>query len=521
MHYTAETAGGPPTIMAQSVFCHLAFLYVFVLNQVLSPPLRRNSCSKIKVESIFSNVFRFCPHLSLRPTPLLPPPYPKLKKNPPKQLLQFGRAIETSLSEDPDLAVLEDDANDLCGGHYGDNSTLKSSSPADDGGGVGRNLSKFSLPVRGGNNSRKPPPRERHQRQRSKSGKPLRAVRHRLSPLPNFSAAGLFHNSDGGALARSRRCAVERPLACLSARDSFPRVSHIEVASVSPPSAGGDDLTTSATSGFPIYGSGEGVFVVIDGDRPPSEGDGKMSPKTRNHRCLDRGFDSISSAFFRREVYGDCPSSETARRCHSSYCNEGRVLCLGGALGKDKPLRAVMTGKFSPILEAFGLRGRADGGIEDMKRGGSGGTHELAVLDDVHASVRVTHPGQQSISSTSTAAGAASQIRDSESVTVVEGSVADSAAAPVARRVDSGVREIGVRTSMSTGNRWVIGRCEGVMKGGGGGVSGGYDGGESVIYATLEAPILSVGDARAAADSMFSGTGVGGSGVESNVPYRT
>lgn len=434
-------------------------------------------------------------------------------KNYPKQLLQFGRAIEASLSEDPDLAVLEDDANDLCGGHYGDSSTLRSSSPVDDGGGVGRHLSKFGLAVRSGNNSRKPPHREGHQRQRSKSGKPLRAVRHMLSPLPNFSAAGLFHNSDGGALARSRRCAVERPLACLSARDSFPRVSHIEVASNASPSAVVDNMANSGTPGFSINGSGEGVFVVVDGDRPPSEGDGKMS-KTRNHRCLDRGFDSISSAFFRREVYGDVPRSETARRYRSSYCNEGRVLCLGGSLGKDNPLRAVMTGKFSPILEAFGLRGRADGGIEDMKRGGSGGVHELAVLDDVHASVRVTHPGQQRISSSTSAAGAASQTRDSESVAIVEGSGTDSAEASVVRRVDSGVREIGVRTSMSTGNRWVIGRYEGVETDSKGG------GGESVIYATLEAPILSVGDARAAADSMFSSTGVGGSGIKSNGPYR-
>lgn len=447
------------------------------------------------------------PAYQLLSFPTFPP------KQYPKQLLQFGRAIETSLSEDPDLAVLEDDANDLCGGHYGDSSTLRSSLPVDDDGGVGRRFSKFGLAVRDGN-SRKPPPREGHQRQRSKSGKPLRAVRHMLSPLPNFSAAGLFHNSDGGALVRSRRCAVERPLACLSARDSFPRVSHIEVASNASLSAVGDDMANSATSGFSISGSGEGVFVVVDGDRPPSEGGGKMSPEMRNHHCLDRGFDSISSAFFRREVYGDAPRSETTRRYLSSYCNGGRVVCLGGSLGKHNPLRAVMTGTFSPILEAFGLRGRADGGIEDMKRGGSGGAHELAVLDDVHASVRVIHPGQHTISSSGTAVGAASQTRDSESVSIVEGSRAGSVEAAVVRRVDSSVREIGVRTSMSTGNRWVIGRYEGVASDSRG------DDGESVMYATLEAPILSVGDARAAADSMFSGSGVGGSGIKSNDPYR-
>ncbi|CAN0130084.1 unnamed protein product [Ectocarpus fasciculatus] len=101
-----------------------------------------------------------------------------------------------------------------------------------------------------------------------------------------------------------------------------------------------------------------------------------------------------------------------------------------------------------------------------MRRRGAGGEQELSVLDDVHACLAGGDGG---------------------------GGTGRSAAS-------SAAREIGLRTSMSKGNRWVIGRRLAGESGSGGRSRLGHE-----VYATIEAPVLSVGDARAAARRVYSG----------------
>ncbi|CAN0356190.1 unnamed protein product [Ectocarpus sp. 13 AM-2016] len=105
-----------------------------------------------------------------------------------------------------------------------------------------------------------------------------------------------------------------------------------------------------------------------------------------------------------------------------------------------------------------------------MRRRGAGGEQELSVLDEIHACLtRGDGDG-----------------------------TGRSAASPAAR-------EIGIRKSMSKGNRWVIGRRFAGESSGGGRSRLGHE-----VYATIEAPVLSVGDARAAASRVFSGVACDG-----------
>ncbi|CAN0001829.1 unnamed protein product, partial [Ectocarpus fasciculatus] len=93
------------------------------------------------------------------------------------QLLSVGRAIETSLSEDPDLTVLEDDVGDFY---------FQLLTAGADAGGNARSGS--------GSYPRKRHPQQQHQQQQSRRSGPVRAVHHQDSPLPCFSGTGVVHH---------------------------------------------------------------------------------------------------------------------------------------------------------------------------------------------------------------------------------------------------------------------------------------------------------------------------------------
>lgn len=143
----------------------------------------------------------------------------------------------------------------------------------------------------------------------------------------------------------------------------------------------------------------------------------------------------------------------------------GLLMAGGGGGGNSSSGRGC-----DALMEAFGRRGRADLGVEQMRRRGDGGA--VAAFDDLHARFK-RQP-------------AAGNGRPSESV------------APPS----FGTRELGLRTSMPKGNRWLIGQRR-LEAGQRLESDGGLGGGE--VYASIEAPVLSVGDARAAAGKAFAG----------------
>ena len=358
------------------------------------------------------------------------------------QVLTLGSAIETSLSEDPDLSMLEDDANDLCGNQDADgSSTVGASGNSEKSGGskVGGGEGGGGDGGRGKVHSfRLKKLRKSRQKKPSKSGKAILALRQESSSLPTFSASGLFCCSEEEALSRARLAMTQRPsaAACIlpSAHDSFPRISLSDGsdsdASPRPPGEG------NATTRFSSNGCGG---IVDEGSQ--------------------RGFDSDGVAGCRTTRVGSCGREKSSSTGHFLLVGAGEEP-LGGESSR---------GRFYALLKAFEQRARACGGVAGMRRGDPGRAHELAVLDDIHASVRTPLSIER---------------------------------LPFAFSSSSCVGEIGVRTSMSTGNRWVIGR-----RIGGSTASAAKGGAEEIdgdeTYATLEAPILSVGDARAAADSMF------------------
>lgn len=243
-------------------------------------------------------------------------------------------------------------------------------------------------------------------RQQSRRSGPVRAVHHQDSPLPCFFGTGIV-----------RHPPVPAPAAQLGG-------------SALPVGAGDDSAGAEDDNRFSVSGSsGEGPVVGRLAADVSSSGGGS------------------SSALL---LFGG--------RKESDVCGGD-----GGGIGSAG-------GDVGPLLDAFGRQGRADLGVEAMRRRGAGGEQELSVLDEVHACLtRGDGDG-----------------------------TGRSAASPAAR-------EIGIRTSMSKGNRWVIGRRLAGESGGGGRSRLGHE-----VYATIEAPILSVGDARAAASRVFSGVACDG-----------
>ncbi|CAM9840036.1 unnamed protein product [Ectocarpus sp. 6 AP-2014] len=298
------------------------------------------------------------------------------------QLLSLGRAIDTSLSEDPDLTVLEDDVGDFY---------FQLLTAGEDA---------------GGNDARSGSGGHPRRRQQSRRSGPVRAVHHQDSPLPCFSGTGIVRHPPAPApAAQLGGCGL-------------------------PVGAGDDSTGAEDDNRLSISGSsGEGPVI------------GRLAAN------VSSGGGGSSSALL---LFGG--------RKESGVCGGD-----GGGSGSAG-------GDVGPLLDAFGRQGRADLGVEAMRRRGAGGEQELSVLDEVHACLTRGDGG----------------------------GTGRSAASPAAR-------EIGIRTSMSKGNRWVIGRRLAGESGGGGRSRLGHE-----VYATIEAPVLSVGDARAAASRVFSGVACDG-----------
>lgn len=322
------------------------------------------------------------------------------------QLLSLGRAIETSLSEDPDLAVLEDDVRDFY---------FQSVSVVDIGSGRERRQSHH---------------RYHHhtsQQQMPLMPGPVRAVHHQSSPLPCFAGGGLVHHP----FAPTYQAAVGNT----SVVEAVP--THV----YDPQGAeeGGAEHALSATTTAAALESGPDAGGA-HADAASSTSSGRVNGST---------------------VVGNTSSG----RCYcSSSSNDWlmvggkKKLSLYGCGGRDTSSGSGC--EFVALIQAFGHKGRPDIGVEETRRRGLGGEQELAAFDDTHARFKLQ---------------------------------------PAAR-------ELGIRTSMSKGHRWVIGRA---LRASGGGSSCEVIGGE--MYATIEAPVSSIGDARAAAGRIFSGIGCDGS----------
>lgn len=343
-------------------------------------------------------------------------------------------AIEKSLAEDPDLAILEDDALDLYSQQTMTQSTAatyRNSWARKEGDGRGTAFGAGSS-SRGG-----------RKKQRSPVGaQPLRAIHYSRSPVPCFMGEGI----------------VLRPADVAVSRNS---------SSSSPPGA---------------------VDVL-----------GRCSPVGVREK--------------------------TDRECSCVACGEGRnggrsllvVGCGGWEHGEDEKNQGQ---GFQALIEAFARRGRPERGIEKLIQrirttagGGEGEGQQLAALDDIHASLLVGKPGEVSVAE----GGRYSSITSDDNEGCWRGGRGrGSSVEVVGSDCCHAVNEIGIRTSMSKGNRWVIGRRVEEERGNGtketvdksqaddGGVAGSGE-----LYAIVDAPILSIGDARAAAERMFSRVGNG------------
>ncbi|CAN0182319.1 unnamed protein product [Scytosiphon promiscuus] len=307
-----------------------------------------------------------------------------------RALLSLGRAIETSLSEDPDLTVLEDDVGDFY---------VQSVA-------AGANSSVDSRPAGLTNGHGQQHLRQQRQQQRrpSKPG-PVQAVYHQSRPLSCFSGTGLVH---------------------------FP-----------PAATAVGGLTKAAAGG----GGADGQAAVSGGDRDATP----VLPSSRIGDASRRpGSGSPCSGLLIGGIAGGGNISDDGCGCDA-------------------------------LVEAFGRRGRPDLGVEQMRRG-SGGWSTVAAFDDVHARFKRQPAAVKGEGHRGGVGGVA----------------------PPSFRA----RELGIRTSMPKGNRWVIGqRCSGAGqrfgRDGGNGGGGGSSGDE--VYVSIEAPVLSVGDVRTVARKAFLG----------------
>lgn len=296
--------------------------------------------------------------------------------------------------------------------------SLATDATTNTGGGGGGERGEGTRFGRGGSGLRRD-----QQQQQPLRAVPVRVVHYQSSPLPCFSGVGLVHQHHHHP---PEAPTALRAAAAVAADEGAPLVPPPKLAGGAVHNGTHADADLPGGDG-PFNGSsgGGGCLVVGDWKKPPIPG------------C------------------GGCGSGSGGR----SGCG----------------------GEFVALIEAFARKGRADLGVENIRRrGGPGGKHELAVFDDIHARLKIRP--------------AAAAARDS-------GSGGAGGVVPAA----FGARELGIRTSMSTGNRWTIGRvlrAEGNDGGDSGSGCGNVLGGE--VYTTIEAPIMSVGDARAASRSAFA-----------------
>lgn len=492
------------------------------------------------------------------------------KKRPPgSQLLALGDILEACLAEDPDLAVLEDDALDL----YTQTVAAPTPSPTPSswsGDGVGASEGASSAGFGGfrGATGRNSKPSSGFSRPQP----PLRAVRFSPLPVSCFSGAGLVYPPTPDPPAPPRPSAATVPRSLSHHPPSFPSSS----AARSPYTSGGEIVVVSggsrtvsgrlsspscASPGGDNRGSGGGSCVGDVRSFPPSptfrEGEPSGNDETG---CGRSSMDGIGCGRSRGMV---CSA------CGGGVANDGRcrdVFLRVGAAGLQE-----RGGGFRALIEAFARRGRADIGVEKLRRRtGEGGEQQLAALDDFHASLRdPAHPAQDRYARKISKNGSQEVMCDGDddgggggdgdgsggmegngtvSGVVLKGGSADvhttkrtcefdGRAALFRQQQHKRVQEIGLRTSMSKGNRWVIGsrvpRKTGVKYAGvvdvnpttvmqgnnhidlGRAMADIGNDGTGELHVVVEAPILSVGDARAAAERLFlqGGDGSGGAGA--------
>ena len=337
-----------------------------------------------------------------------------------QQLRSLGRAIETSLSEDPDLAVLEDDVRDFY---------FQSVAVVGVGGGSERQQSHHHIHHHISQRQQQ----QQQQQQLPLMPGPVRAVHHQTSPLPCFAGAGLVHHpfATGHQAETSNAGLVEA-----APTHAYAPVGAGEQAA---------EYTLLATTTAVAVESGSNVDAHAE-----------AVPSSTSGRVNGGGY-----------AFGGSTTGDSGG-CSNSSSSGGGWLIVGepkklpsyGCGGRDTFGRSGC--EFVALIQAFGQKGRPDLGVEGIRRRGLRGEQELAAFDDIHSRLKL-QPAS---------------------------------------------RELGIRTSMSKGNRWVIGRLL-PSSGGGGDGSCEVVGGE--MYATIEAPVLSVGDARAAAGRIFSGIGGDGS----------
>lgn len=326
-------------------------------------------------------------------------------------MLSLGRAIETSLSEDPDLAVLEDDVLDF----YIQSVEVE---------GVGSGRERQQIHHRR--------PHHHSQQQLPLIPGPVRAVHHQSSPFPCFAGSVLVHhpvpptqaevgNANVAKAASTHVCVPEG--AGERGTEHALSASTTAVAFESSPCAGARaDAASFASACANSSGSAVGDRNTSGSRRRSSKSGGWLRVGEQN-----RPFDGCG--------VGDTSSGS------------------GSGSGCD----------FVALTQVFGQKGRPDIGVKGIRRTGLGGEQELAAFDDIHARLKLQ---------------------------------------PAAL-------ELGIRTSMSKGHRWVIGRLQRAISGDDS--SSETRQGRGEVYATIEAPVLSVGDARAAAGRIFSGIGNDGS----------
>lgn len=454
------------------------------------------------------------------------------------------------MSEDPDLTVLKDDADDL----YNQNVTASSGSASDVGGGDSGGWVK-------------PPKKQQRQGQQQKSRRKtasplLRAIHHQASPLSCFSGDELlrrpgFGEAVGAAAGRGgiNSGGVAGPDQGVGAGNNYGNGSS-NVA----------NDTTNINHNDSDDGDGDGNDDVENNTNSSVGNKSKTNSKSERREPTplpgDRknGVKNSTSS----EAPEDCPPHLTATldtamnvlplatpqpppmmatlkdgRCGSTRDADAGSGSNGSFLlfpdGGSRDGRS-----FDPLIEAFCCRGRAGRGVDEMRlearrgrgeRGGRGGGHELAVMDDMHACLREQQQRREGELD-----GGFSQ----------ENHASGGGGRSNVARLHS-TEEVGIRTSMPTVNRWVIGRrvsppgwrdSSSISTGNGSnagwgivapapspspppppqpplekgnfwGSTPGRDGARSSpggeMYALIEAPILSVGDARAVASRLFSG----------------
>lgn len=379
------------------------------------------------------------------------------------QLLLLGQAIEASLEEDPDLTVLEDDALDVYSQTVAPPSPSSPRSTAGGGGaggmggirgvGIGVGVGVGGVGTGGARGRLKPPG----------VSQPMRAIHYSRVPVPCFSCAGLVRPHPRPKSSPRRAKARTKAKPAVAGMSSGPRFA-----------AADENRWAWASS----LGSGGGVDSV-----PGSEFGGSGD----------------------RLGHEDGYPSESDNR--APY-RQRAMLSLGSSSVGARTVR------FSALLEAFSRRGRPERGMEDLRLQPvvpGDGRQELAAIDDIHASLarswRVQAGGGRRVDS-----------REHEPSDAREASGGVLGGNASTRKEAFAVSEIGLRTSTAKRNHWVIGRqVEGSRVGmgrvatvsgeqGSSGAEHGDVDGSSLgeLYAmVVDAPIVSVGDARAAAERIF------------------